>query len=188
MTGQNHMYLMNGATVESSLSITTVPDPDVWKVAGNGDYNGDGMSDILWRNETSGQNHMYLMNGATVDSSLSVTTVPNPDLWKVAGSGDFNGDGNADILWRHAVTGQNHMYLMNGATVDSSVSVTTVPSPEAWKVAGTGDYDGDGDADILWRNISSGQNHMYLMNGATVQSSLSVTSVTATTWEIVYVD
>lgn len=185
VTGQNHMYLMDGGTITSSLGVTTVPNPDSWKVAGNGDYNGDGKTDILWRHAVTGQNHMYLMDGATVTSSLGVTTVPNPDDWKVAGGGDYNGDGKSDILWRHAVTGQNHMYLMDSATVTSSLGVTTVPAPDDWKVMGNGDYNDDGKSDIFWRNLSTGENWMYLMDSATIASSLSVTTVSDTLWEVV---
>jgi hypothetical protein len=185
VTGQNHMHLMNGGTITSSLSVTTVPDPDNWKVAGNGDYDGDGKSDILWRHATTGQNHMYLMDSSTVAGSLSVTTVPDPDNWQVAAGGDYNADGKSDILWRNAATGQNHMYLMDGAMVASSLSVTTVPSPDDWKVVGSGDYNGDNKSDIFWRNISTGQNWMYLMNSNTISSSLEVTTVSDTIWEVV---
>ncbi|MCH9695885.1 MAG: FG-GAP-like repeat-containing protein [Gammaproteobacteria bacterium] len=186
ITGQNHMYLMDGAEVASSLSITTVPSPNLWMVAGNGDYNGDGKSDILWRHSVTGQNHMYLMDGASIASSLSVTTVPSPSVWEVAGNGDYDGDGNSDILWRNNSTGQNHLYLMNGATVASSVSTTTVPDPANWMVAGSGDYNGDGNSDILWRNETTGQNHMYLMDGATVVTSASTVTVpTPGDWKVV---
>jgi hypothetical protein len=188
VTGQNHMYLMDSATITSSLSVTTVPSPDVWKVAGNGDYDGDGKSDILWRNESTGQNHLYLMNGAAIASSVSTTTVPSPNVWKVAGSGDYNGDGRSDILWRNATTGQNHFYFMNGATVETSVSTVTLPNPDDWKVAGSGDYNGDGNSDILWRNIDNGENWLYLMDGATVIGSAAITTISDTTWEIVNVD
>ena len=30
-----------------------------------------------------------------------------------------------------------------------------------WKVAGTGDFDGDGKSDICWRNTSTGQNYIW---------------------------
>ena len=30
---------------------------------------------------------------------------------------DFNGDGNADILWRHRTSGATYLWLMNGLSV-----------------------------------------------------------------------
>jgi hypothetical protein len=43
------------------------------------------------------------------------------------------------------------MWLMNGATVASG-GVGNVPA--AWKVVATGDYNGDGKSDLLWRDTS----------------------------------
>ena len=39
---------------------------------------------------------------------------------------------------------------------------------------GVGDFDGDGRADILWRNAASGENYIYLMNGTAIASQASV--------------
>ena len=72
------------------------------------------------------------MNGATIDSSVGVNTVASVD-WQVVGNGDYNGDGNADILWRNSASGVNWMYLMNGNTIISSVGVDTVAGA-AWAV------------------------------------------------------
>ena len=114
---------MDGATIISSAGVNTVADLN-WQVAGNGDYNGDGKSDILWRNNSSGQNWMYLMDGATILSSVGVNTVPT--IWQVAGSGDYDGDGKSDILWRHSGSGQNWLYRMDGATITSSVGINNM--------------------------------------------------------------
>ena len=75
---------------------------------------------------------------------------------------------------------------MEGAAIANSVGVTTLSSAQ-WQVAGNGDYDGDGKADILWRNTSSGQNWMYIMDGAMIQSSTAVNTV-GTAWNAVMVD
>ena len=194
VTGQNWMYLMNGALIETSAVVvwdTVFTIPTVWQVAGNGDYNGDGRSDILWRNSSTGVNWIYFMNGSVVENSVRVNTVPTD--WEVAGNGDYNGDGKSDILWRHTGfggvggDGQNWMYLMNGADIDSSVRVNTVPMD--WEVAGNGDYNGDGKSDILWRHTGfggvggDGRNWMYLMNGAVINSSVSVNTV-PTAWRV----
>jgi len=114
------------------VGINTVPID--WQIAGNGDFNGDGRSDILWRNSTTGQNWLYLMNSATIASSLGINTVPID--WQIAGNGDYNGDGMADILWRNDLTGQNWMYMMASATIASSVGVNTLAGPE-WQAINT---------------------------------------------------
>src|SRR2546425_8021 len=80
---------------------------------------------------------------------------------------DFDGDGKADILWRNTSTGDNFIYLMNGAMIKSSVYLNTV-SDQGWQVKGIGDFDGDGKADVFWRNSSTGENYIYLMNGAAI--------------------
>jgi hypothetical protein len=40
-----------------------------------GDYNGDGMSDLLWR-DSSGNTAMWFMNGTMVASTGAIGTIP----------------------------------------------------------------------------------------------------------------
>jgi hypothetical protein len=54
-----------------------------------------------------------------------------------------------------------------------------------WQIVGTGDFNGDGKTDILWRNKSTGQNIIWFMNGATYNSYGELMQVTDTNWEIV---
>ncbi len=34
--------------------------------------------------------------------------------WRAVGTGDFNGDGNSDILWQNTNTGQASVWEMDG--------------------------------------------------------------------------
>jgi hypothetical protein len=46
-----------------------------WSVIGTGDYNGDGMSDLLWR-DNAGNTSIWFMNGAMVASTAQVGNIP----------------------------------------------------------------------------------------------------------------
>jgi hypothetical protein len=76
------------------------------------DFNGDGKSDILWR-DTSGNVAMWFMNGASSIGGGSLGVVPTN--WSIVGQRDFNGDGKGDILWRDT-SGNTAIWFMNGAT------------------------------------------------------------------------
>src|SRR5260370_19049112 len=79
----------------------------------------------------------------------------NPDR-QIAGIGDFNGDGKADILWRNTSTGEIRVWLLNGTSLIGNGGLATLSKPN-FQIAGVGAFNGDGKADILWRNTSTGE-------------------------------
>jgi pseudomonalisin len=151
------------------------PNPNPESFAAVGDFNGDCKSDILWRNSTTEQVYIWLMNGTTFASNGSPGN-PTSD-WVIQSVGDFNGDGKADILWRNSTTGEVYIWLMNGTTMTSNGSLGTITSD--WSIAGVGDLNGDGKADIVWQNSTTGQIYIWLMNGTTIASSESVATVSS---------
>src|SRR5439155_9328488 len=56
-------------------------------------------------------NLLWQMNGTSVSSQGAIAAMPDAN-WNVETVRDLNGDGNADIVWRNAVTGQNVAWLM----------------------------------------------------------------------------
>jgi hypothetical protein len=131
------------------------------------DFNFDLKSDILWRH-SEGAAGIWIMNGAGVVS----TAVPaTPTLeWEIAGTGDFNADGRMDVLWRDTESGAVGIWLMD--LTGTSIASMAVPAspPLEWVVQGVGDFNGDGKADILWRETSSGAVGIWIMNGTSITS------------------
>ena len=185
-----------------------------WQIESLADLDGDGKADILWRHGTTGQLFLWLMDGINIIGYQSPGTVSDLN-WQIQVVGDFNGDGKADILWRHGTTGQLFLWLMDGINIigyqsaghsvrseladpgtsvistatagrtSSGVILTTgqlfvwlmdginiigyqlvgTVSDLSWQIQSLVDLDGDGKADILWRNTTSGQLYVWLMNG-----------------------
>ncbi len=159
--------------------------PTAWKIMGTGDFNADGFSDVLWRND-NGQLSQWLgsANGGLIDNGVNVNQMV-PNAWKISGTGDFNGDGFDDVLWRND-NGQLSEWLgsANGRLIDNGAVVNQFV-PNSWKIAGTGDFNGDGRADIAWRNVS-GQLSEWLgtQNGGFIDNGGIVNQTVPNAWTI----
>jgi hypothetical protein len=203
-SGNLAMWFMNGTSVSSTASVGNIPIN--WSVVGVADFNGDGIGDLLW-GDSSGDLAVWLMNEATVMSSAGLGNVPTS--WTVAGIGDFNGDGMADILWRDNL-GNTSIWFMNGMTLAATAPVGNIPAfngdnlgntsiglmkgaaiiaigglgnvSTKWSVAQTGDYNGDGLSDLLWRD-NLGNTSMWFMNGTAVAATPGVGNI-PTTWTV----
>ncbi len=74
---------------------------------------------------------------------------------------DVNADGRSDFLWHNAGGGRAGYWLMNGAayTATREFSVGT-----AYRIAATGDFDGDRRLDLVW---TSNSNDLWMWPGNT---------------------
>jgi hypothetical protein len=184
-TGSNVVWFMNGAEWTASTELIPVADLS-WKIVGTGDFNKDGHVDILWRNwGPSGSNVVWYMNGTTWIGSAVLLGVSDSS-WRIVGTGDFNKDGSVDILWRYdGPGGANVVWYMNGASWIGSAELISVPG-YVWTIAGTGDYNNDGNVDILWRyDNMGGYNYIWYMNGVTWIGGGDLLPVADLSWVIV---
>jgi hypothetical protein len=167
--------------------------PNEWTIVGQGDFNGDGRGDILWRCAAScpsGQPNQIAMwflagdpNGSTAGLIGGGAVGTATTDWVVAGTGDFNGDHFSDILWYNvgpgADTGKVVVWLQKGTVTQAGSSLVICPelpppsfcpamkASDGWSVAGTGDFNADGKGDILWYNSNTGKAVIWYLNGAT---------------------
>jgi hypothetical protein len=73
--------------------------------------------------------------------------------------------------------------LMNGGAISSQGIVYYEPNL-AWKVVAVGDYNGDGKADLLFRNDSTGHVYLALMNGLAISGQGMVYYEPNTQWKV----
>jgi glucose/arabinose dehydrogenase len=150
-----------------------------------GDMNGDGWPDLVWRNQSTGQDYLWLMQGVAQTGGGAFTPVADTN-WRIVGLADFNGDRFHDLLWRHQTTGANHMWFLNGMTQVGGGPVTPVADAN-WKIVGAGDFNFDNRQDIVWRNQATGANYVWYMNGTASTGNVPLTTVADLSWRIVTV-
>jgi hypothetical protein len=81
LQGNIAVWLLNGLQIANSGTLGQGPSD--WLVAETGDFDGDGKSDILWRNTTTGDTAIWFLRGTRVTSTASLGTV---DLgWTIQG-------------------------------------------------------------------------------------------------------
>jgi hypothetical protein len=128
-----------------------------WNAVGTGDFNADGVKDILWQNAI-GITAEWLM--APAGGVANVYAAPL-GTWSVIATGDFNGDGTDDILWQNATTDAIAQWLM--APTGGVGAILGMPPAPGWDVVATGDFNNDGTTDVMWKHAATGSTAEWLM-------------------------
>lgn len=170
-TGQVDEWQMQNGDWAKSIDFGATHGSLDWKIAGIGDFNGDGASDVLWLNNKTGQVDEWQMQNSLWSKSVDLGATHGSSDWQVAGIGDFNGDGASDVLWFNSATGQVDEWQMKDGQWAKSFDHGATHQSLDWKIAGTGDADRDGTSDVLWLNDKTGQMDLWkIENGFWVGS------------------
>jgi autotransporter-associated beta strand protein len=150
VSGANVMWLMHGAEPADQFVVGGDHDWRLVPTEERFDIDGDGRTDLVWRNAVSGGHVAWLMRGGEVAATRALGGEP---AWQVVGAGDFDGDGRGDLLWRHAADGGVVMQLLDDGGVRESrvVGGDLSRSPVATRSAV-----GRMPAAIFWRDLAGG--------------------------------
>lgn len=123
----------NLSTIIGGQFVDVTPDSG-WKVVGVGDFNGDGKSDLVFQNQTSGWIAIWFMDGAFRRDGVLLPYAPVAG-WSVAGAGDFNKDGFFDLVFQNQTTNQAVVWYLQGGVHMDGESLSLYPPP-GWKIVG----------------------------------------------------
>ena len=156
--GENYadIYLTNGETVgiwqlDETTGVTAWQEiqsfDSATHVLGLGDFNGDGITDLLLQND-NGAVGAYLTDGENVGWNYFQSLGSE---WSIAGIGDFNHDGIDDVVLQNEKGGYAGIWQLDR---NGQVSWSDLDVLNNGQIAGTGDFNGDGFDDVLlkWGN------------------------------------
>ncbi len=159
-------YFRNDGSSFSSQSTTTFPAPASATRLLIADFDGDGDADILYQTGANGTAFQYARNNGNstftivsqASSPFAGLTMPDfvGDSYKAA---DFDGDGDIDV-WA-PVASATGSYFRNDGSSFSSQSSSSFPAPAGISRVVVGDFDSDGDADILYQTGGNGTAFQY---------------------------
>jgi uncharacterized repeat protein (TIGR01451 family) len=177
--GDPLMLMGNGEVAAHLVQFSPWPTGELplWKIAGVGDFNGDGDSEIIWQHDSNNLASLWIMDETDVltvgqfgsGGQLPVGAPPvfsyGPFGFDIKAIGDVNGDGRDDGISQQ-VNGDVDLWLMDGSysgEVHTKIGPFASGGLAGWHVKGSGDFNGDGNADIIFQH-DNGQAAMWLMD------------------------
>ena len=180
--GDNVIWQLEGTQISKLNFLPQLTDPGV-QIAATGDLNGDGFSDLVWRNQSTGANFIWALDSAgNFVSQIDLTPLADPN-WRIVGAGDFNTDGSTDLVWRNQSTGDNVVWFMSGTTFTGLAFLPPLADSN-WQIQGVGDFNGDSQSDLVWRNQSTGENVIWSLNGTSLVGLNFLLPVADTNWQV----
>jgi hypothetical protein len=152
-TGAIQAALSDGASFEVQ-TLAAYSDAVPWSKPLLGDFDGDGLTDVVMREEVSGALWLARSDGAKLVSACWGTWWPIAD-WVDFGVGDFDGDGFDDLFARSRSTGALFVARSTGKRFDLQCWGHW-PAQIDWQHVHVGDFNGDGRGDVAGFDPATG--------------------------------
>ena len=183
-TGMARAWTMNSAAERvDNIALLESSNTNLM-VAGVGDFDGDGDTDIAVFNGNSGSLLVWVMDGTTKLRNETVLTGANLNLVP-QGVGDMDNDGIPDIVLRNDNSGAVRVWSMNSDYTRKGNEKIVDTSNTNLELRGVMDINGDGNSDILNYNTNSGVLRSWIMKGdMTILSNEQVAGPFTLNWSV----
>ncbi|RUS98504.1 hypothetical protein DSM106972_081330 [Dulcicalothrix desertica PCC 7102] len=179
-TGAYRLWYLNGNNTSQTVALPTMGSN--WQITSIANFDGNTTKDIFWQS-TTGENRIWRMSAA----GAQVVNLPtaNPNNLTIQHIGDFESDGDADILVRDKTNGMIAVWESNpnNAEFIRQVVLGYVPDNNT-TIKQVSDLDGDGDLDIFWYNPVNGAVSVWEMQGTSLKSGFGLPTVSDTNTKI----
>jgi hypothetical protein len=168
-TSNLYFHLNTGTGKYESLSSTGFPQGSTTNVRiTDADFSGDGLVDYLYQTGGSGSAYNYALNTGSGWTIVAQTDPSSPfrniTLNTAAFShyaADYDGDGDLDLFEVLNSSVGSNAYFRNDSGVFVTADASDFPVVTVNLRIVPGDFDGDGDADILYQEGGNGSNWLY---------------------------
>ncbi len=158
--------------------------PAEWRVVTSVDYDRNGQTDLVLFNTTTGYIGVLYLNGAAWTGAFNYLPYYGP-LYQPVAAADMNGDSYVDLVMQTNPSGTGWVMRMTG--------ITYLSNGPGWnfgangRVAALGDFDFDGQKDIVWQDLVTGDRRIYFMIGSSITGNFAALPTVPTVHTIVSV-
>jgi hypothetical protein len=174
-TGQANADYYGGAGGASLIGWACLScgiDTANWQVVAAADFDGNGVPDLVYQNQTTGQVNVDYYGGAGGTSLIGWACLScgiNAANWKLIAAADFDGNGVPDLVYQNTQTGQvnvNYYGGTNGAKFIGWACLSCGIDTAGWQVKAAADFDGNGVPDLVYQNKTTNQVNVNYYGGA----------------------
>jgi len=146
-TGDTQLWSMRNDQVVAQIPLLNMPSS--WELSASCDLDGNGFRDFVWVDQAATAARIWLFDAT---GGVDELNLDHPgSRWWVGGCGDFERDGADTIVWQAARKLRLWSFegiASSGTKAEGQMRGITL-SNRHW-LAQTGDFDADGDADMLF--------------------------------------
>ena len=162
----------SGATYIGWACLSCGINTSGWQVVGTGDFDGNGVPDLVYQNQSTGQVNVDYYGGPAGTTFIGWACLScgiNTSGWKVVGVADIDGNGTPDLVYQNQTTGQVNVDYYGGyggATFTGWACLSCGINTSGWQVKAVADFDGNGTPDLVYQNQTTGQVNVDYYGGS----------------------
>src|SRR5262249_51240990 len=127
---------------------------------------------LLWHNSFNNETQLWFMNSNKITSRATVVAENSKPIfvglpWNIVGVAfDSFAFARPNILWHNDFTNETQIWAMFNQSINHRATVIGEDSKPIfvglpWSIVGAGDFNGDGNDDVVWHNSSSNETQLW---------------------------